>query len=127
MSAEVEILGVMTTAEEAFVQSKEEAIDISQYTEAAIIATLYEFTRDGGTTTITLQTAVDNQDDRYVDLADLAVITTDPSVPFTQYVYLGGPGVAGTDQPGFARFMRVKITQAANATITLDVKAILKP
>ena len=127
MSAEVEILGVQTTADEEFIQPKEEAIDLSQYSEAAIMATLFEFTRNGGTTTITLQTAVDNQDDRYVDLAELASITGDPSTPYTRYIYLAGPGAAGADQPGFARFMRVKITQAAGASIALDVKAILKP
>jgi hypothetical protein len=30
-------------------------------------------------------------------------------------------------KPGFAQYLRAKVVQAASATITLDVKAVLKP
>ena len=128
MSAELEILGVTSTTDTGFVQPKEEAVDISQYTEAALMLTVYALNRNSGTTTIKVETAVDNQDDRYIDLAELADLTSDPGAfPATYMIYLAGPGVAGTGQPGFARFMRVALTQAAGASITLDCRAILKP
>ena len=128
MSAELEILGVTTTTDTAFVQPKEEAVDVSQYTEASVLITVYALDRNSGTTNIKLETAVDNQDDRYIQLAELADLTSDPGAyPATYNIYLAGPGVAGTGQPGFARFLRVALTQAAGASITLDCRAILKP
>ena len=127
MSAELEIMGVTTTSEEEFFQPRDEIMDVSQYTEAAIVATVYALNRNGGTTSIRLDTAVDNQDDRFVLLSTVKDLTGDPaSYPAPFMIYLAGPGV-GTGHPGFARYIRVTLTQVAGASITLDGKAILKP
>jgi len=128
MSAELEIMGVTTITDEGWAQPKEDAVDVSQYTEAAIIATVYALDRNGANTTIVeLITAVDNSEERYVVLNGVASLSADPaSYPATYMVYQAGPGV-GDEACGFARFLRVQVVQAAGASITLDVKAILKP
>ena len=128
MSAELEILGVTSTTDTSYQQPKEEAVDVSQYTEASIFLTVYALNLNSGTTTVDIQTAVDNQDDRYMTLATIATISGAPgSFPATYNIYLAGPGEAGTNQPGFARYLRVVASQAAGASITMDVRAILKP
>ena len=93
-----------------------------------MVVTIYAIDRNGATTNIVLETAVDNQEDRYAELLDVVSLAADPaSLPANYYVYLSGPGAAGSGQPGFARYLRVKVGQNSGASITLDVKAILKP
>ena len=53
-------------------------------------------------------------------------------MPATYYRYLQGPGEAykgnpSSGQPGFGRYLRVTMTQAENAEVTFEVKALLKP
>ena len=129
MSAEFEIMGVTTTTETEFDQPRDEVIDISQFTEAAVLLTAIEMDRNGGTTSVILDTAVDLAEDRWAELCTIKSFTADPaSFPHNELVYLGGPGAGGgSDHPGFARYLRVIIDQAAGASITLDVKAVLKP
>ena len=127
MAAELEILGVTTTTDTGFEQSKEDVVDVSQYTEVSVFLTVYALDRNSGTTTVAIQTAVDNDEDRYLELATLATLAADPgSYPATYNIYLSGPGEAGTNQPGFARYLRVTAEQASGASITMDVRGIFK-
>ena len=133
MGAKLEILGVKKVTEQGWHQSKDEAADVSGYTDAAVMVTIFGGTiaNAPGTTKVFLQTAVDRAEDRWCDLAMIAELTADPTPPENNFYYFAGagPGTAGAAGfPGFARYLRVKVeTDDAASTLTLDVQAIMKP
>ena len=111
----------------------DEATDVSGYTDAAVAVTIFGGTiaNAPGTTSVYLQTAVDRAENRWVDLAMIAELTADPSPPETTFYYFAGTGqgsTGGSDFPGFARYLRVRVaTDDAASNLTLDVQAIMKP
>ena len=127
MSAELEILGITKVDEATWDQPRDEVVDVSAYTEAAIVVTIFDGTVAGGSTTdVFLDTAVDNAEERWVGLTRLVSLTANPSPPETHYVYLEGPGTGPSGYPGFARYLRVVVDQDANSELTFDVRAIMK-
>ena len=135
MSAELEVVGLtVVSGTDNWSQPKEEAVDVSAYTEGAIMLTAFGGTiaNKPGSTQVWLQTAVDNSDDRYADLAMIANISFDPSpsIPDSFYIYMQGAGPGGTPDawPGFARYLRIRVAADDNSSsLTFDVKAIMKP
>lgn len=112
----------------AFEQTGEAADNVSAYTEAAVITTVFAGTVIGGSTTsVWLQTAVDNTMERYADLAKLCEYTADPPEIEVHMKYLAGPGEGGTNTPGFARYLKIRVDQDVASDLRFDVRAILKP
>lgn len=80
----------------------------------------------GADTVIKLQTAIENRDDQWADHATLATYTSQESFPQTKHFYLFGS--SNSNQfCGFARYLRVKVTQYSSSTLTLSVRLLLKP
>ena len=128
MSAELEILGITKVTTEPWDQPRDEVVDASAYTEAAIVCTVFAGTVAGGsTTTVWMATAVQNAEERWSNMATLATFTANPTTPETHYLYLQGTGSGLGDRPGFAKYLRIHIDQNVNSEITLDVRAIMKP
>lgn len=132
MSAEITIVPVVTLSgpEKAdWTQEREDAVDVSAYTEAAVVITAYAGDVNNGPTTVTLQTAVDNNEGEYATLVELESYAAQFEFPDTTMVYLQGPGIAGDEGvcTGFARYLRARVEQDDASTITLGIKAILKP
>ncbi len=133
MGAKLEILGVTKVAEQGWTQSVEQAADVSGYTDAAVMVTIFGGTiaNAPGTTKVFLQTAVDRAEDRWCDLAMIGEFDADPTPVVTNFYNFSGSGQGtsgGADFPGFARYLRVTVeTDDAASTLTLDVQAIMKP
>lgn len=126
MSAELEILGITKVDDAEWDQPRDEVVDVSAYTEAAIVVTIFDGTVAGGSTTdVFLDTAVDNAEESWVGLTTLFSLTANPTAPETHYAYLQGPGGTG-GYPGFARYLRVAVDQNAASDLTFDVRAIMK-
>ena len=128
MSAELEILGITKVTTEPWDQPRDEVVDVSAYTDAAIVCTVFAGTVAGGsTTTVWLQTAVQNAEERWSPMANLCSYIDNPVPPETHYLYLQGSGAGDTGQPGFGKYLRIHIDQNVASEITLDVRAIMKP
>ena len=128
MSAELELLGVVKATGATWSQPRSEMTDVSGYTEASLMCTVFGGTLfAGSTTTVWLQTAVDDAEERWVTMAQLATYTDNPSPPENHYICLQGPGAGSGSHPGFARYLRVRVEQNASSELTFDVQAIMKP
>ena len=134
MPADFEILGLtVVSGTSSWEQNKDEAVDVSAYSDAAIMLTAFGGTiaNKPGTTSVWVQGAVDNVDERYADIAQLATITDDVAsdIPDTFYIYMQGPGSGGpADYPGFPRYLRIRVAADDNASsLSFDVRAIMKP
>ena len=134
MPADFEILGLtVVNGTNNWEQNKDEAVDVSAYSEAAIMLTAFGGTiaNKPGTTSVWVQGAVDNVDERYSDLALLATVTEDvlSDIPDTFYICMKGPGAGGmADFPGFPRYLRIRVDSDDNASsLSFDVRAIMKP
>ena len=98
----------------------------------AIIVTILGTDFTSGTWSVTLQTAIKNSENSWVDLVQISETSAPSSMPHHYYYYLQGPGVSSdgapsSDTPAFARYLRVKVTQPSGIYITLQVDALLKP
>jgi hypothetical protein len=71
-------------------QPLESIVDVSGYTEAALMMNLINMVcGTEGTTTINIQTAIENRDEQYVTIASTSY-TSAPSMPTNVYIYLKG-------------------------------------
>ena len=125
MSAELEILGLTVVSDAEWDQPRDELVDVSAYTEAAIMCTIFGGTVAGGSTTnVWLDCSYGNEEGRWAEIANLIELTSDPDTPETHYTYLSGPGTSG--QIGFARYLRIVVDQDAGSDLMFDVRAIMK-
>jgi hypothetical protein len=129
MSAIVELLPLNMVSVTSFQQPTDSVVDVGNFIEASIILNVVALNRNSGTTKVMLQTAIENRDEQYADLTELASFAADPgSYPYVYHVYLAGPGAgAGSNRSGFGRYLRASVTQASGAVITLGIRAIVKP
>ena len=128
MSAELELLGVVTAIGNVWSQPRSEMVDVSGYTEASLMCTVFGGTLfTGSTTRVWLQTAVDDAEERWVTMAQLATYTDNPSPPENHYAYLQGAGAGSGSHPGFARYLRIMVEQHVDSELTFDVQAVMKP
>ena len=104
--------------------------DVSGDKEAAIVVTMQSMTYNGTavTTMISIETAIENRDGHYMEVANIVDLTAVPGTfPQRYYAYLSGSSDA-SGYPGFARYLRVKVSFGhEDDTMALGVKAILKP
>ena len=128
MSAELEIMGLTVVSDAEWDQPREELVDVSAYTEAAIMCTVFGGTVAGGSTTnVWLDCSTTNTEERWIEMANLVELTANPDPPQTFYTSFSGPGSSsGGAKMGFARYLRVVVDQDAGSEITLDVRAIMK-
>ena len=126
MAAVVELLPITLATATAFEQAGETVVDVSGYTEAGLMIHITNMDVNSGTTTITVETAIDNYDDQWHDLVT-KTYTSNPELPTTVFYYLAGSTTGSSTAPGFARYLRAKVDQASGASITLGVKALMKP
>lgn len=107
-------------------QPTDSVVDVSSYTEAAIFAVVQNMS-GSGTAVVTLDTAADNRTEQFLELGDVVSYTTAPSFPDATYCYFAGSSAA-SNTPGFGRYLRVKVAfGAAGDSLTLGIKAVLKP
>jgi len=126
MSAEIELLGLTTVGDADWQQPLDELIDVSSYKDAAIIVTAYSVTHESDPCVVSLSTSIDNDEARFGKYAEIAKWTDDVSSPESQFAYLPGVDANGDDKGGFAKYLRVVVSQNAAGSITFDVKAILR-
>ena len=132
MAAVVEILPMTRIyggAGEEWEQPTDSVVDVSGYTEAAIIMVVQSLEVSGGTVTVHLNTAIDNRGDHYLGLTEIGTWSANPSdYPVHQYKYLHGSTYGPSDAPGFARFLRLHaVGTNAGWHITFGVQALMKP
>ena len=101
--------------------------DLSGYSEAAILLLISQFSNASGNTIIGLRAGIDRHDQHFASYVTLATIGTSLTTPAVYYVYLAGPGTGGSGTPGFPPYLRVFVAQDNGDSVTLEVKAILKP
>jgi hypothetical protein len=132
MPSEISILGLTKVTDESWSQPRDEAVDLSAFNEGAIIVTILGTDFSSGTWSVTLQTAIKNSEDSWVDLVQITETSAPASIPHHYYYYLQGPGVSSdgapsSSQPAFARYLRVRVVQPSGDYITLQVDGLLKP
>lgn len=136
MSRLAEIVRTTKTSNQDWTQEAEEAIDASGFTEGAFVVTVHCGAITGDDAVVILQTAVDQSSEEFFDVGKLATIPegTTITTPLQYYTYFAGAGVGvqgstavATDYPGFARFLRVRISGSGVAGLVFSVKALLKP
>ena len=101
--------------------------DLSDGIEAGIVMLISQFSNASGNTVIGLRAAIDKHDQHFANYVTLATIGTSLTTPAVYYVYLAGPGTGGSGTPGFPPYLRVFVAQDNGDSVTLEVKAILKP
>lgn len=117
------------------------AVDVAEYTDAVVILTITQFQKQGMAEPqadpfrIYLQTSLENYDERYVRLKQLASIDDDIATQQAWHFTFTGPGQTSSedpssDCPGFGRFLRVEVVtgvwQEAAPQLVFDVKAMLR-
>lgn len=111
-------------------QPVDSVIDVSSFSEAAFVTMIQGMT-GSGTAAVTVLTAIENRDEHFLECGSGATIVTingtPGSYPQKFFNYFAGSGTASAT-PGFARYLRIKVDFAqATDTMTLGVKAVLKP
>jgi hypothetical protein len=126
MAALLELLPMTNIDETSWSQPLDSIVDVSGYTEAGMMIDIPNMNVASGTTTIQIATAVDNRDEQYVPMYDLQY-TAAPSEP-KKWLYFADSCDNGQNQtPGFARYLRVLVDQQSGSSVTLGIKAVLKP
>jgi hypothetical protein len=127
MAAVHELIPLKRIEGASFEQPPDSVADVSEYMEAFIMYTIVQIDRNSATTTVYVQTAIDNRDESYVTVASMDY-TSDPSpLPHNQIFYLAGSSTGSSSAPGFGRYLRIRVDQNAAASVTLQAKAVLKP
>ncbi len=127
MGTVVQLLDVIELTNTDWAQPRTEALDALDYSEAAVTVFVTNIDPNGGTTTVSVQTSPRNIENMYQKAADIQSFNAASAGPQAHGIYLAGSGVLGTGQPGFSRYLRVAVIQAAGATITLEVMVVLRP
>ena len=111
--------------ETEYIQDSDDYVDVSGYSEAALVAKFLELSAGSGT--VTVQTSIENDDVSWVTIGTMSSVASSDSFPATRYLCLSGPSASG-HAPGFARYLRIKIDfDATGRAATVGVKALLKP
>lgn len=118
---------------ENFTQSPDSVVDLLGFDELAIMLTVTARTLvSASSIDVLLETAMENRDDRYFTLRELASLTSDSTDRYQKLVNLQGMGVADSDSAsttnkGFGRHVRVRVTGMGEGDIiNFDVKAIAR-
>jgi hypothetical protein len=135
MAAVVELLPmtrISGSAGEVWRQPTDSVVDVSGYTEAAIVLFIQslDVADQSGQITIQLDTAIENREDHYVPYVTLDTLTypNPTTYPVHVYCYLKGSTTGGSAAPGFARFIRVSVTGTHEGWhIAAGVQAVMKP
>ena len=128
MAAVVELLPPTNTTSASWNQATDSVVDVSAYERGAIVVCVQKMTISSGTTSIKVMSGVDNVEGQYVTIAKKDYTVAPTPLPALIYFYLDGSsdGAAdGTKSPGFARYLRLGVTQTGE--ITFSAKATLKP
>jgi hypothetical protein len=128
MSAVVDLIPVTTISTESFIQTSDTIVDVSGYTEAAILTQTFAIDMAGDTTEIWLDTAIENRTGQWSEIGPLETFPSSPppTVPLTSMKYLQGTTSNGV-WTGFGRYLRIRVHQGPGASITFKVTALMKP
>jgi len=124
-----EMLLIKPDGNNEYIQPLETVKDFSAYSEAFVDLLVTAIERDAANIVVKLQSAVINEEEYYVDLhsSDWVTFSADPTLPSHTSDYLNGTNASGTQGPGFAKYIRVKVEfSTANQSIVLAVRAIFK-
>ncbi len=127
MAAIVELLPATRITSESFVQDADSIVDVSGYTEAAVMFSVMEMTVTGGDSVLILQTSIDNREDQFAEFVSKVFSSTPAEFPYVHYIYLHGSSNGSSDAPGFARYLRFAFAQGSGASAVIAVKAVFKP
>jgi len=127
MAAVVELLPVTRIVETEWSQDLESVVDVSGYTEAAVLIQVLGMTVDTPTTTIAIDTGIDNRSDQFMQIAGKEFTAAPGDLPDVTYFYLAGSTNGSSTASGFARYLRMRVVQQAGGVVTLAAKAVFKP
>lgn len=139
MSATVELLPVTRLLPNAggvglgateYLQPTDTIVGVAGYREAMLLMVVHDLSFGMGMTlTVSLQTALDNREDHYVELAELVQYSSfsPPTPPDKTSVYLGQSTSGSSTAPGFGRFLRLHVAGGSAWTLTVGVKLLMKP
>ncbi len=129
MSAILDLVPLVKIADATWAQPLSSVVDVSGYREAALELVLATWTYGGSAMSeLRLQTAIDNDEGCWADLGFVARIEAAPGeLPVAYHYYYAGPTM-NTDNrfPGFARYLRMALTNGAGNSVTFTAKLLLK-
>ena len=133
MSGIIDIVPPIRISNDSYLQPIETVVEVSEYEDVGIVVTVHDFNyASSEPANFFLQTALENFDERYLRVRELARVAAAVTARKQYYVLMSGPGeINSTASPnnsddfGVGAFIRVEMENIPGE-ITFDVKAIVR-